>query len=318
VPADDSLAAIGWRRTSRGLRPTHGRGGARHRKLLVQGKYFAVVFGPARRVAPALERQGVDARIFDRGDGPGADPALPQVLGRILQDVRTGRVAGVMMGLPARDTARWGQPAGRETPPPPGSVADGDAATAVAGGGVRGARSDLLSAFRLARACLEHGVPFIIEHPAGSNIYAAPEIQELLGHADVAFLVADQCQYGARWRKPTGFIVFGIDDHHRLQARCHARHGICSFRHKPHLQLRGHAPSGVAWTAVASSYPARLGDDLAHCLLERERGEYMSTWDGRAAAGSFLPEPRHGHLLVGESFPGASARVGGQPSEQSL
>ena len=114
---------------------------------------------------------------------------------------------------------------------------------------------------KLCRLCIKYSVPFVLEHPVSSRIWATPEVKKLLD-SGCFDCVADQCQYGARWRKRTRFLCYNIEDSERLTLRCYGK-GVCSKTGKPHFGLEGGHR-----TKLADRYPPKLCHNIAHVLCE--------------------------------------------------
>ena len=130
----------------------------------------------------------------------------------------------------------------------------------------------MIATLDIIRHCMKHRVPWVLEHPSTSKAWYLPEVLFGEAHPDVICSIADFCQYGSRWRKRTKFMSAFIDqqDLHRVAHKCQG-HGKCSRTGKPHLQLTGQSPQGVAWTKIAQPYPGRLCHSLAHALTSHAR-----------------------------------------------
>ena len=116
--------------------------------------------------------------------------------------------------------------------------------------------------------------PWIIENPWGSKLWLMPEIQRLMSLSNVCFAVGDQCQYGAPWRKRTGFLCgnCGQRDPVRLTKMCRpTESGLCSRIGRPHFTLKGKDEHGVNWTARAAAYPRQLCEDLGYIFAATVR-----------------------------------------------
>lgn len=273
------------RRTARGCRPRNApradaRSGTRHSAKVyagaeVKGRYLADLFSGVGGVAKATRAQGFAAKEWELLHGPDYDLTRPVVVDRILQDIKGKQILAVMLAPPC---SSWSVARDRtaviRTPQEPwgisGFVSSKDADKINIG------NLTLRSALRVARMCLRHSVPFILENPATSKMFYTPELQRIQHHASVTTVVADFCQYGAKWRKATNFLTGFIDpcDLARISKRCCARGGLCSASGRKHLQLTGTAPGGRPWTAVAQPYPVKLNHALVHCLLSSERAKH--------------------------------------------
>lgn len=84
----------------------------------------------------------------------------------------------------------------------------------------------------------------------------APPISRLL---KVGNLVStDFCQFGTAWRKRTGLASWNACDLSPAVRLCCGRNFLCSRTHKPHMILKGRAPSGASWTKIAEPYPVQF------------------------------------------------------------
>ena len=121
-------------------------------------------------------------------------------------------------------------------------------------------------------------VPWIWENPATSRMWLVPEVRRHLMGPDSIRIVADQCGFGARWRKRTVFLCHNLPDMFlgRLRKTCVTNEGDCRFSGRPHLMLSGPASPGVPWTRVAAEYPPRLCNAIAHALVGPARARFYS------------------------------------------
>ena len=71
------------------------------------------------------------------------------------------------------------------------------------------------------------------------RLWNLPPMQYYLQHPRIHFVRSDVCQWGTRWKKPTGFLIGNLDhnDTARLaQAICtNCPRGLCSRTGKPHF-----------------------------------------------------------------------------------
>ena len=96
-----------------------------------------------------------------------------------------------------------------------------------------------------------------------------PESVELLQHPRVVFVRGDQCLFGTRWRKRTGFLCGHLDscDLDKLRCKCSSRGGRCDRTGARHQHLIGADGTGGTWTSRAQNYPPALAKHLASLLL---------------------------------------------------
>jgi hypothetical protein len=83
---------------------------------------------------------------------------------------------------------------------------------------------------------------------------------------------ADQCAFGAKWKKRTTFLTAGIDvvDLKRISALCDTS-TYCMYNGQRHFYLNGNAPGGKLWTVIAKPYPTMLAFNIAWLLRDTER-----------------------------------------------
>ena len=120
----------------------------------------------------------------------------------------------------------------------------------------------------LIRTCIRVGVCCILENPTTSMLRLAPPIRKLLSHSCCQHINADQCQFGAKWRKRIKFAAWHAGSTDRLNLLCSGHSGKCSRTGAYHIVLKGASPSGQLWTAIAQEYPRELCNTLADILID--------------------------------------------------
>jgi hypothetical protein len=126
---------------------------------------------------------------------------------------------------------------------------------------------------QIATLASEHGIPWVIENPKSSRIWATPVFKRLGRLARFGGQVAqkpcitelDFCQYGENWKKPTRLLAHGLDLS-TVCRKCCAQSGRCSRTGHLHMPLSGWAPSGQFKTRLAQPYPVELCKRLAACV----------------------------------------------------
>ena len=136
---------------------------------------------------------------------------------------------------------------------------------------VKDGNETMFATVRLVREFDRLKLPWAIENPLSSRLWLTAGIKSLMNGEHVQFIKLHMCQFGSKWKKPTGILCGNmpshmLDDLHRL---CSCQGSICSRTHKPHLQLTGTAPCGKPWTAVAQVYPKQLCVSLAKLLVHQ-------------------------------------------------
>lgn len=184
--------------------------------------------------------------------------------------IRSGMVWGLWLGTPCSSFSRARRaPAGSRMPQPLRSsdaprglpeLAERDAAV-VADGNLLAARSAALT-----RAAYEQQVPGGEENPHSSFLWLLPSwrAQERLENASDH--IFDQCAFGRPFRARTRLRLWHCHPGRALhEKQCRGR-GICSFSHKPHLQLTG-VDKKAFRTATKAEYPPGLAAALADTFV---------------------------------------------------
>lgn len=132
-------------------------------------------------------------------------------------------------------------------------------------GGNRLARAVL----RVIRACQKHRVPWLVDNPNSSYLWATSEFRRLLKIRGVDESRLDMCAFGRPWKKRTRILSAHVPE--GLRQSCLERGSVCRFEGLPHRILSGSAAGGTPWTKVAEAYPPRLARVLARILAEQTR-----------------------------------------------
>lgn len=105
------------------------------------------------------------------------------------------------------------------------------------------------------RLCIRCGVPFVVENPRASWLWKLPCWTDIVASPHTHLCCADQCMYGARWRKRTGLLVGNIspESYAKLEARCNGKRSVCDRTCVQHILLIGSDGHGVCWTNRLSS-----------------------------------------------------------------
>ena len=228
----------------------------------------------------AVRQLGYHSHEYDIRHGPDFDLTSKKVHARLRRDASRGRILGSVLApvCTSFSTARnrtsvirtkecsWGvtrQLSDRETT----TLAEGNKIA--------------LGLLVVLRILAKYRVPFVVENPRSSLLWQLPELRRLFQQFGCHERVCDLCGFGARWRKRTLFVCHRLDESETrgLVRACTGKHS-CSFSGQEHIRLSGNAPSGVAWTRVAQTYPQRLSTCLAKCILaeQRARDSYNLRW----------------------------------------
>ena len=215
-----------------------------------------------------LAQRGIPGRRWELKDGACGDITSPAALGQLLADIRAGRCVGVMLAPPCRSFSRARDRTrvirSREFPCGVPGLEEADLRRLAEG------NACLRAASRIFRACVLAGVPAILENPWSSKMWFHPDLAGFVARPSCHLLRGDFCQYGTRWKKPTGFLVahLAVEDCLRFSKCCTGPRGLCCRSGNPHLQLTGSGPGGKPWTQVAEPYPKKLCAALAGTFLQ--------------------------------------------------
>ena len=242
-----------------------------------RGRYLAELFSGVGRVAAAARSHGVRAKCWDTAAGPRFDLTKPAAQRALRADARRGKLIGVMLAPPCRT---WG-PGGnrsfrlRSREEPWGRSCE---LTDAQKRRLEEGNAQMVASLIIAEDLLENGVPFILEHPAGTYAQFTSRFARLLADPRVHTRTCDQCQWGARWRKRTMLTCGNLDplDTATFDRRCSGQRGLCSVHGKAHARIVGRTPEGVPWSSVAAAYPHRFAHDLARALTTQARSEWFN------------------------------------------
>ena len=117
-------------------------------------------------------------------------------------------------------------------------------------------------ALNLIWAALLRGVQGFASASYGSFIWRLPEWRALCAHHEIEELVFDQCQFGARWRKRTKIIFWGMRVPKHLSKICAGSRGLCSCTGRPHKYTKT-----LGSEQPRSSFPNKLNIELARAFL---------------------------------------------------
>jgi len=134
---------------------------------------------------------------------------------------------------------------------------------------VQGGNATALFAIEIFHACLNAGLPCVIENPLTSRLWKIPQIRDLLDNPQrsdkVKETVFNHCGYGSDFCKPTKLLSCNIDLS-RLARRCNPR-PFWTFTGKKHCILSG-IQNGIWSTATASAYPIQFCNQFAKLLVD--------------------------------------------------
>ena len=237
--------------------------------------YYADVFAGLAPVGRRLLLQGAEVRIWELGLGPAGDICNKKNLKVLCHDIRGGRVIGCMLQPPCdtmsaiRNIDRRGPLRSRARP----WGADWVEHDAKLLPKVKAGNMCARAAAKIARLCIRCGVPFVVENPRASWLWKLPCWTDIVASPHTHLCCADQCMYGARWRKRTGLLVgnISLERYAKLEARCNGKRSVCDRTGVQHILLIGTDGHGVCWTKRAQSYPLELAQSIANCLIEDVR-----------------------------------------------
>jgi len=222
-------------------------------------RIFLEPFGGSRGLGPALRRLGYGVLSLDAASGPLGDATDAVVYNALSGWIQSGALVGLWLSLPCvtwsaagplafRDPKHlWGMP----------GLSEADRAK------VEQASTALRVSLRLLRAGRRLGVPTFFEHPRGSLVWRVPELRALCGLADARHFDYDACQYGAKWRRGSSVVAWGVPELTWHPRQCSGRHGLCSRTGARHIDLNGRSPTGPLWSTIAAAKPPGLCRELA-------------------------------------------------------
>ena len=214
------------------------------------------LFSGSGRFGQQAHNAGWGVVALDIAHGPFGDLLNPKVSRLVRSWITSGIVRVLWLGTPCSSWSRarhdidgggprsrqhiWGRPG---LPPAEQVRVDLGNATARLSG-------------RFISDAHRAGVATVLENPRSSMLWMCPPISRLL---KVGNLVStDFCQFGAAWRKRTGLASWSACDLSPAVRLCCGRNFLCSRTHKPHMILKGRAPSGASWTKIAEPYPVQF------------------------------------------------------------
>lgn len=214
------------------------------------------IFAGTARMANAFAEAGVNAESWEVRDGPGGDFLRRNNRRRLERAIRKGGVGLVWFGM---DCDTWSI-ARRNDGRGPGPVRSSSELDGLADLGPRDAfsvrRANLVLRLvgRLARLCILHGVPFVLENPLTSRVWLHAIIHGLLRRG-ATFTDLDFCQFQARWKKGTRLLSWGFPGISAVAKRCHLVDGKCSASGLRHVWLAGKDSNHSWMTKRAQAYP---------------------------------------------------------------
>ena len=231
---------------------------ARNGACAARYRIFLEPFGGSQGLGPALRKRGYGVLSLDPAEGPVGDALDPAVSNAIRGWLTGGALVGVwlsppcgtwsMDSTPIRNLAHlWGLPG--QPPATQAKIERGSAA--------------LRFSMELIRECRRRHVPVFLEHPRHSLMWQVPELKALGGLPDARAFDYDACQYGAKWRKGTTIVSWGVHDFAPPVKRCTGHGGKCSRTGARHIRLSGQVPTGPLRSPLASAKPTELAQELA-------------------------------------------------------
>ena len=226
---------------------------------------YLELFSGSERLAHELRKAGEACVAVDNKTGAHHDLCSKKVRDYLKGCIKAGLVKGVWIAFPCaswsnarrpmiRDKQNlWGLPSAMLHAGNPARVKQGNRTLRVA--------------LELARACLRHGVPCVMENPQSSLAWSTLGIVNLAKAPEVSYHIVDFCQYNVPWRKRTMLLAIWCPHAPDLLRRCSGRRGQSDLR-PLHARLQGRDPhSQQLWTQVAEPYPKPLAKVFTLWLL---------------------------------------------------
>ena len=117
---------------------------------------------------------------------------------------------------------------------------------------------------KIARLC---EIPFLIENPKSSRLWLTPQAAAIRGWPQASFVVADFCQYGTDYKKPTGLLCYRLPRVAAAAKTCSPVQGRCSRTGCRHRVLQGKDANGRFLTKAAEVYPTKFANVIAEALV---------------------------------------------------
>ena len=250
VPGQQGKTGQGFQHEVRGKPLTH--------------RLFVEVFAGTSRLAHTVAQAGVPAVSYEISRNNLEDVTSPACLAFLLKSSQSRRLACVWLATPCSSFSQARRGQGGKMP---GALRTREQVLGLPGLSDRDQERVRLGnrlarwTCRFIKACLQSGIPVILENPAGSLLWHFPGFQRLAKQG--RSIIYDNCQYGEVWRKRTRLVGWNVDLD-SLSLRCKQkfaiqndgqRKAVCSRTGAPHSVLSG-PRAGAEWcTALASAYP---------------------------------------------------------------
>jgi hypothetical protein len=220
-------------------------------------------------MSKALASQGLDTESWDIADNPLLDLTNPDILRRIFDKLRSGRVKFLWLGTPCQSFSRARKNDGLG----PGPLRSDDLPEGLPGlskadaAQVRLGNRLLEVSIQIMELAFDHNIPFVLENPLSSRMWLMPSLRRFISKTGARFNQVDYCQYGTDWRKPTGLLHWRTNNLEHVLKVCQPHRGVCSCSGRLHVRLVGRDATGTFWTLRAQPYPILFCRSIAHHVV---------------------------------------------------
>eukprot|EP00438_Fugacium_kawagutii_P025342 Skav236504 [mRNA] locus=scaffold78:316727:320924:+ [translate_table: standard] len=124
---------------------------------------------------------------------------------------------------------------------------------------------------RIMRLCEKYNIPYALENPATSMAWDMLPLCKFCRQFSPKWCQLDYCQFGERWKKPTG-ILYNFVDLTPLNKQCNSQSGLCSRTGRQHVRLAGTDHNGTFMTLRAQPYPLPMASLVAKQVARTLQG----------------------------------------------
>ena len=228
------------------------------------------IFAGEGRLSKAFREKGIQCFPIDVKLHPGDEVLSDRVEQDIVRLLKLRHVSLVWLGMPSNTFSAARCPDGVG----PGPLRSDDFPMGLPSLGRREQKSInhgnklLLFTCRIMWYCYLLNIPFVLEQPWSSMVWATPVLKKFRRLPHTTLTQLHCCQFHELWRKPMGLFASHLDV--TCVARiCRGSFLCCSRTGKRHIALRGRAADGRFMTLVAQPYPFQLCRELVIGILSQ-------------------------------------------------
>ena len=228
------------------------------------------IFAGCGRLTVALRKTGLASYCLDILLNSGDDVLQPEVEAELVSLLKQRRFSFVRLGMPCTTFSIARKNDGIGPPPLRSNSCPMGLSGLKAHDRRKLHKGNLLLYFtcRIMCLCELYKIPYVLENPWSSRCWQIPIMKQFLTGGRCKLVELHFCQFGERWRKPTGLLCYGIDLS-SLGRCCKGSFTSCSATGKPHIPLHGRSQNGRFMTLIAQPYPFKLVNDLAAVVSQQ-------------------------------------------------